>query len=69
MECIDQSDGCGAKLYLIVVSDESFNKVPLLQRHRKIQKVLKEEGLGMDLIHALTIKAWTVAQWEKKRDG
>jgi len=49
------------------VSDAAFAKVPLIQRHRKINKVLKDAGLGMDLIHALTIQAWTVAQWEKKR--
>eukprot|EP00555_Chaetoceros_dichaeta_P009963 CAMPEP_0198259744 /NCGR_PEP_ID=MMETSP1447-20131203/8862_1 /TAXON_ID=420782 /ORGANISM="Chaetoceros dichaeta, Strain CCMP1751" /LENGTH=93 /DNA_ID=CAMNT_0043947211 /DNA_START=161 /DNA_END=442 /DNA_ORIENTATION=+ len=69
VECIDQSGGCaGAKLHLTVVSDAAFTKVSLIQRHRKINKVLKDAGLGMDLIHALTIQAWTVAQWEKKRD-
>ena len=69
IECIDQSGGCGAKLHLTVVSDAAFTKVPIIQRHRKINKVLKDAGLGMDVIHALTIQAWTVAQWEKKRDG
>mmetsp|Transcript_7289 Transcript_7289/g.10431 ORF Transcript_7289/g.10431 Transcript_7289/m.10431 type:complete len:91 (+) Transcript_7289:100-372(+) len=67
IECIDHSDGCGSKLELIIVSDESFQGVPLLQRHRKVQKLLKDAGLGMDIIHALTIKAWTVEQWEKKK--
>jgi len=67
IECIDESDGCGAKLLLTIVSDASFEKVPPLQRHRKIQKVLKDASLGMDLIHALTIQAWTVAQWEKRK--
>jgi stress-induced morphogen len=66
VECIDESDGCGAKLRLTIVSDQ-FDKVPLIQRHRKVQKALDEAGLGMDQIHALTIKAWTVAQYEKKK--
>mmetsp|Transcript_14194 Transcript_14194/g.17240 ORF Transcript_14194/g.17240 Transcript_14194/m.17240 type:complete len:98 (+) Transcript_14194:94-387(+) len=67
LEVIDESDGCGAKLLVTIVSDEAFNKVPLIQRHRKVQKVLKEAGFGMDMIHAITIQAWTVAQWEKKK--
>lgn len=65
VECIDESDGCGAKLRLTVVSD-NFDKVPLLQRHRRVQKVLDEAGFGMDQVHALTIKAWTVEQYKKK---
>ena len=63
--CIDESDGCGAKLRLTVVSD-TFDKVPLIQRHRRVQKALEESGFGMDQIHAITIKAWTVAQYKKK---
>mmetsp|Transcript_12016 Transcript_12016/g.17398 ORF Transcript_12016/g.17398 Transcript_12016/m.17398 type:complete len:91 (+) Transcript_12016:92-364(+) len=64
-ECIDQSDGCGAKLELTVVSPH-FEKVPPLSRHRKINTLLKDNGM-MDRIHALTIHAWTPSQWETKR--
>ena len=67
LQVIDQSDGCGAKLVVTIVSDAAFNKVPLIQRHRKVQKVLKDAGFGMDMIHAVTIQAWTVSQWEKKK--
>ena len=66
VQCVDESDGCGAKLVLTVVSDDDFEKVPLLQRHRKVQKILKDAGY-MDQIHALTIRAWTVKQWEAKK--
>jgi len=68
-ECsiVDESNGCGARLNLTVV-DDSFAGVPLLKRHRAIQNVLKEKGL-FDEIHALQLKAWTVAQWEKKKEG
>ena len=66
VECIDQSDGCGAKLLLTIVSD-TFDKVPLIKRHRMVQKTLKEAGFGMDQVHAVTIQAWTVAQYKKKQ--
>lgn len=52
------------------MSDDAFDKVPLIQRHRKVQKVLKDAGFGMDIVHAVTIQAWTKSQWEKKKtDG
>merc|ERR1711862_614674 len=57
--------GCGAKLELTVVSD-TFQKVPLIKRHREIQNHLQNQGFFND-IHALIIKAWTVEQWEKKK--
>lgn len=66
VECIDQSDGCGAKLLLTIVSD-SFSNVKLLQRHRQVQKTLQEAGFGMDQVHAITIRAWTVEEYKKKR--
>lgn len=69
LEVIDQSDGCGAKLLVTIVSDEAFNKVPLIKRHRNVQKVLNDAGFGMDIVHAVTIQAWTVAQWEKKKNA
>jgi len=65
VECIDQSDGCGAKLLLTVVSD-SFANVKLLQRHRQVQKTLQEAGFGMDQVHAITIRAWSVDEYKKK---
>mmetsp|Transcript_3162 Transcript_3162/g.3664 ORF Transcript_3162/g.3664 Transcript_3162/m.3664 type:complete len:94 (+) Transcript_3162:87-368(+) len=68
VECIDQSDGCGAKLLLTIVSDK-FDKVPLIQRHRKVQKTLKDAGFGMDQVHAITIRAWTVEQYKKKQNA
>ena len=67
IEVIDESDGnCngGAKLIVTIVSDEAFDKVPLIKRHRQVQGILKE---NMDAIHALSINAWTKVQWEKKK--
>ena len=66
IEVIDESDGCGAKIQLTIVSPV-FDGLPLIQRHRKVQMTLNEVGLGMDVIHALTIRAWTESQWEKKK--
>lgn len=48
---------------ITIVSDEAFDNVPLIQRHRKVQKVIKDAQFD---IHALTIKAWTVSQYQKK---
>ena len=63
----DHSDGCGAKLEIIIVSDEAFDNVPLIQRHRQVQKVLKDGGFGMDIVHAVTLRTWTVKQWVKSQ--
>lgn len=67
IECSSTGGCSGAKIELTIVS-ETFSNVPLIQRHRKVQTVLKNAGYGMDVIHALTIKAWTVEQWEKKKN-
>lgn len=61
----DQSSGCGAKLELTIVSSK-FKGKALLQRHRLVHSVVKDEGY-MDSIHALTIHAYTDEQWEKKK--
>lgn len=66
VECQDHTDGScdgNAKLELIVVS-EQFDGVPLLKRHRQVNTALDEY---MPQIHALTIKAWTPAQYETKK--
>jgi stress-induced morphogen len=62
----DVSGGCGAK-YELYINSNKFDGVALLARHRLVQEAMKAEGL-MDKIHALTIKAWTAAEWEKKKD-
>ena len=64
----DNSDGfCdgGAKLVITVVS-ESFIDATVIQRHRKIQAILKDEHL-MPSIHALTLNTWTPTQYEAKK--
>mmetsp|Transcript_17811 Transcript_17811/g.24723 ORF Transcript_17811/g.24723 Transcript_17811/m.24723 type:complete len:85 (-) Transcript_17811:41-295(-) len=64
VECTGEGSCTGqAKLELIVVSSQ-FEGVPLLARHRKVNTALAEY---MDQIHALTIKAWTPAQYESKK--
>ena len=62
LHVVDNSDDhcSGAKLEVLVVS-KSFDKIPLLQRHRKVNTALKD---FMDEIHALTVKAYTPAQYE-----
>mmetsp|Transcript_2353 Transcript_2353/g.3706 ORF Transcript_2353/g.3706 Transcript_2353/m.3706 type:complete len:98 (-) Transcript_2353:110-403(-) len=48
----DQSDGCGAKFEIEIVSP-AFAGKPLLAQHRLVHKVIEEERTH---IHALTLK-------------
>ncbi|ETV81183.1 hypothetical protein H257_05769 [Aphanomyces astaci] len=59
----DNSDGCGNKFSVIVVSN-AFEGQGLLQRQRAVNEVLKDE---MATIHALQMKTWTPAQFEQKK--
>mmetsp|Transcript_21179 Transcript_21179/g.51839 ORF Transcript_21179/g.51839 Transcript_21179/m.51839 type:complete len:100 (-) Transcript_21179:124-423(-) len=60
---VDISGGCGSAFDIYLVTKE-FEGVSLLERHRMVQGVLKEE---LEEIHALTMKTWTPEQWEKKK--
>lgn len=61
VEVTDESDGCGAKFSVVVVSDQ-FQGKPLLQRHRLVNSVLEEE---LKTIHAFSQKTLTPEQWKK----
>ncbi|XP_015592877.1 bolA-like protein 2 isoform X3 [Cephus cinctus] len=63
LEVEDQSDGCGAKFSVVIVSDK-FTGKPLLQRHRLVNSVLEEE---LKEIHAFSQKTLTPEQWEKQK--
>ncbi|XP_046449820.1 bolA-like protein 2 isoform X3 [Daphnia pulex] len=63
-EVEDLSDGCGAKISVIVVSKQ-FEGKPLLQRHRLVNSVLEEE---LKSIHAFSQKTLTPEQWEKLKN-
>lgn len=66
IDCAIEGEGCGggAKIDLKVVSAK-FEGVKLLQRHQMVNEVFSED-LNSNRIHALTIKAWTPEQYEKK---
>ncbi|XP_011694807.1 PREDICTED: bolA-like protein 2 isoform X2 [Wasmannia auropunctata] len=63
VEVVDQSDGCGAKFSILVVSD-LFQGKPLLLRHRLVYGVLEEE---LKTIHAISLTTLTLEQWEKTK--
>lgn len=63
VEVIDESDGCGAKFSVVVVSDQ-FEGKPLLQRHRLVNSVLEEE---LKTIHAFSQKTLSPEQWKKQQ--
>ena len=62
-----QGDGCtgGSKITLMVVSTV-FEKMSLLKRHRLVNQVFAAE-LENGSIHALSVKAYTPAQYESKK--
>uniref|UniRef100_A0A2H1VIB3 SFRICE_005546 n=1 Tax=Spodoptera frugiperda TaxID=7108 RepID=A0A2H1VIB3_SPOFR len=62
-EVTDDSDGCGAKFSVLIVSDK-FQGKPLLARHRLVNTVLQEE---LKSIHAFTQKTLTVEQWNAQK--
>ncbi|XP_030371028.1 bolA-like protein 2 [Scaptodrosophila lebanonensis] len=61
VRAVDESDGCGGKFSVIVVS-ELFRGKPLLQKHRLVNKALAEE---LQQIHAFSQKTYTPEEWEK----
>lgn len=52
IKAVDQSDGCGAKFEIEIISSE-FKGKPLLAQHRLIHKIIATER---EHIHALTLK-------------
>uniref|UniRef100_A0A182PU82 dolichyl-P-Glc:Man9GlcNAc2-PP-dolichol alpha-1,3-glucosyltransferase n=1 Tax=Anopheles epiroticus TaxID=199890 RepID=A0A182PU82_9DIPT len=59
LEVVDESDGCGGKFRVVVVSSQ-FQGKPLLQRHRLVNAALEEE---LKTIHAFSQKTYTPEQW------
>uniref|UniRef100_A0A1I8ABV3 BolA-like protein n=1 Tax=Steinernema glaseri TaxID=37863 RepID=A0A1I8ABV3_9BILA len=59
LEVVDESDGCGAKFNIVVVS-EQFQGKGKLSCHRLVHAAVKEE---MESIHALTIHTFSPSQW------
>jgi len=60
----DVSDNCpGSKFHIVVVSP-SFENKALLERHRAVHDAINPLRSS---IHAVTIKAWTEAQYEKEK--
>lgn len=63
VEVVDQSDGCGAKFSIVIVS-ELFQGKPPLSRHRLVHGILEEE---LKTIHAISLTTLTPEQWEKTK--
>lgn len=63
VKAIDQSDGCGSKYDIIIVSNDFINKQKLAC-HRLVHKAIEEETKH---IHALTIHTKTEEVWNKEQ--
>lgn len=61
---VDESDGCGGKFNVIIVSKE-FEGKSLIQRHRLVNSTLAEE---LKTIHAFSQKTFTPEQWAKEQE-
>lgn len=61
---VDESDGCGGKFNVIIVSSE-FEGKSILQRHRLVNTALAEE---LKTIHAFSQKTYTPEQWAKEQE-
>jgi len=48
---------------ILIISDE-FDKIPLINRHKKIYKIFKNEMIVK--IHAFQIKTYTTTEWSQK---
>ena len=59
--------GDGSKFEALVISD-SFNDLPTIKRHKLIYAVL-DEYIKSGAIHALSIKAYTNAEWSEVQAG
>lgn len=60
----DESNNCGDKFAVYCVSSK-FEGIKVLDRHRMVNEALKDQ---IAQIHAITINAWTPAQFETKKD-
>lgn len=63
LEVLDESDGCGGKFNVVIVS-KKFEGKPLLARHRMVNSLLEEE---LKEIHAFSQKTLTPEQWAKQQ--
>ncbi|XP_026684585.1 bolA-like protein 2 isoform X1 [Diaphorina citri] len=61
-DVVDDSDGCGGKFTVLIVSDK-FEGKGILQRHRLVHQVLAEE---IKQIHAFTQKTLTSTEWTEQ---
>lgn len=60
-------DGDGYHYQLVVVSDD-FKDLGLVARQKKIYQVLGEHVKSGEL-HALSLKTYTVDEWQEKNNG
>ena len=55
--------GSESHFKIVVISDD-FADMKLIARHRKINGILAEE---LNIIHALTMHTYTLAEWARKQ--
>ena len=53
----------GTDHYTVIVVSDSFSGVQLIKRHRMVMELFRAE-VNSGEVHALSVKAYTFAQWE-----
>lgn len=56
----------GTDHYSVIIVSDDFEGVPLLRRHRMVMELFRAE-VKTEEVHALTIKAYTSAQWHSEK--
>lgn len=64
--CLVNEFSGGTDHYSVVVIADSFDGLSSLKRHRMIMDLFKAE-METGEVHALTIKAFTHAQWDNEK--
>ncbi|KAJ1450767.1 bola protein, partial [Pelagophyceae sp. CCMP2097] len=59
VEVVDESDGCGAKLKIVVVAAQ-FEGLALLAQHRLVNAAAKDE---LAAVHAFNLKTFSPTKW------
>ncbi|KAL8591349.1 hypothetical protein ACOMHN_052615 [Nucella lapillus] len=66
LEVTDNSDGCGAKYQVLIVSPKFDGVKPTIKRHRMVHGAIEEE---MKSIHAIQLKTLSPDEWEKAKQS
>ena len=66
LEIINEANTCSNMKITVIIASDDFVDQSRIDRHRMVQAALKKY-IDDGTIHAVTIKAYTEQQWQKKQ--